>query len=71
MRKRWIVIGGVVAVGAVGLLMRGGGGVEVDVSVEAPLARDWVGLYTSPIKDQSTCGGCSRFHLNPDSPRIH
>lgn len=31
---------------------------EVDVSVEVPAARDWTGVYTSEIKDQSSCGGC-------------
>jgi hypothetical protein len=30
----------------------------IDASVEVPAARDWAGVYTSPIKDQSSCGGC-------------
>ena len=31
---------------------------EIDTSVGVPAARDWTGVYTSPIKDQSSCGGC-------------
>jgi len=32
--------------------------VEVDTSLEIPDSKDWSGKYTSPIKDQGSCGSC-------------
>ena len=31
---------------------------EINTSVKVPTARDWTNVYTTPIKDQSSCGGC-------------
>ena len=38
----------------------------VDRAVRVPAARDWTGKYTSPIKDQGSCGGCVGRPCQPD-----
>lgn len=31
---------------------------DVDMSVEVATSQDWTGIYTSPVKDQGSCGSC-------------